>query len=227
MRACIHQPNYLPYLGIFNKIKNSELFVVYDIAQYVKDRFDNRNLIKTATGTQWLTIPLQDKDSFLKRFYEVKLPRDDFWKKDHLRSIKVNYAKVKHFHKYFPKIKKIYEKNHIFLADFTLDIIKFLMESFKIKTPIVKSRDLNLDLAKKSTEMIIQILNKVEASEYLAGASGKNYMDTAALKMAGIKVKYQHFKHPIYTQLFKHPFVKNLAAIDLLFNEGPDAKKYI
>ena len=59
MKACIHQPNYLPYLGIFSKIKNSDVFVVYDVAQYVKDRFDNRNLIKTAVGTQWLTIPLR------------------------------------------------------------------------------------------------------------------------------------------------------------------------
>ena len=227
MIVCIHQPNYLPYLGFFNKIKNSNIFVIYDVAQYVKDRFDNRNIIKTATGIQWLTIPLQEKDSYLKRFYEVRLPPDDFWKKNHLKSIEINYRKSKYFTKYYPQFLKIFKKNYVYFADFSVDVIEFLLKSFGINTPTVKSTNLQLDLKKKSTDMIIQILNKVNANEYLAGTSGKKYMDTAALKRAGIKVKYQHFKHPIYTQLFKSPFVKDLAAIDLLFNEGPDAKKYI
>ena len=226
MKTCIHQPNYLPYLGIFNKIKNSDLFVIYDVSQYVKDRFDNRNLIKTATGTQWLTIPLQDKDSFLKRFLEVKLPQNYSWQKDHLQSIKVNYAKAKYFNIYFPKLKKIYEKKYELFALFTIDIIKFLMRAFAIKTPIVKSSDLNLDLKKRSTEMIIQILKKVNAEEYLAGASGKNYMDEELLKKSGVKIFYQHFDHQVYSQRFGF-FIKNLAAIDLLFNEGPNSKKFV
>ena len=226
MKACIHQPNYLPYLGIFNKIKNSDVFVIYDVAQYVKDRFDNRNQIKTPTDAQWLTIPLRDKDSYLKRIYEVKLPNDDSWKKDHCRSIEVNYSKTKYFPLLFPKLKRIYDKKYVLFADFTISIIKFLMGSFKIKTKIVKASDMNLDLKKKSTEMIVQILKGVKADEYLAGASGKKYMDEALLTKSNIKVSYQHFNHPIYTQRFS-PFIKNLAAIDLLFNEGPNSKKFI
>lgn len=227
MKACIHQPNYLPYLGIISKIKNCDTFVVYDVAQYVKDRFDNRNLIKTATGTQWLTIPLRDKDSFKKRFYEVKLPENEFWKKDHYKSIEVNYKKSKYFQKYDLPLLKIYAKKYAYFAQFSQDILKFLMESFKIKTKIIKSSDLDLNLREKSTHMIVQILKKIKANEYLAGASGKDYMDQGLLEKSGIKVEYQHFVHPTYEQLFKGPFIKNLASIDLLFNEGPNATKFI
>lgn len=227
MIACIHQPNYLPYLGILNKIKNSDIFVVYDVAQYVKDRFDNRNLIKTATGTHWLTIPLQDKDCYLKRICDVKLPLNESWKKDHLKTIEVNYRKSNYFKKYYPQLLKIYKKKYIYFADFTIDIIKFLMISFAIRKPIKRTKNMHLDLSKKSTEMITQILKRIKANEYLAGASGEKYMDTKLLKEAGIKVSYQHYEHPTYKQLFGVPFIKNLAAVDLLFNEGPKASKFI
>ena len=227
MKACIHQPNYLPYLGIFSKIKNSDVFVVYDVAQYVKDRFDNRNLIKTAVGTQLLTIPLRDAESFKKRFYEIKLPENESWKKDHCKSIEVNYRKGKYFQQYYPSLSKIYKKKYKYFANFSIDIIKFLIDSFKINTKIIRTRDIDLELNEKSTEMIVQILKKIRADEYLAGVSGKNYMNEDLLKKSGIKVTYQHFKHPSYNQLFKSPFTENLAAIDLLFNEGPKAGKFI
>ena len=227
MKASIHQPNYLPYLGILNKIKNSDIFVIYDVSQYVKGRFDNRNLIKTATGTQWLTIPLVNKDSFLKKICDVKLPLNENWKKDHLKAMKINYNKSKFFEKYFPELSKIYKKKYTYFTDFSTDLLLFHLKSFQIKTPTVKSSDLGLDLKDKSSRMIIQILKKINSNEYLAGSSGKKYMDVDLLKKSNIKVIYQHFEHPIYKQLFQMPFVKNLAAIDLLFNEGPKASELI
>jgi len=226
MKACIHQPNYLPYLGILSKIKQCDLYIIYDTAQYVKDRFDNRNQIKTPKGPEWLTVPLQDADSFRKRFFEVKLPENDSWQKKHLRAIEMNYSKAEYFESYFGELKRIYSAHYDYLPEISVALIKFLMKEMEIGTETVQSSKLGLDLEKKSTEAIVEMLGKAGAKGYLAGASGKKYMDIEMLERAGIKVEYQHYEHPTYRQLYG-VFIKNLAAIDLLFNEGENSKNYV
>ena len=78
----IHQPNFLPYPGFFNKIKNSDIFILYDTAQYVKDRWDNRNRVRTKEGSAYITIPLLNRDSYKKKFTEIPLPEGK-WRNKH------------------------------------------------------------------------------------------------------------------------------------------------
>jgi len=60
----INQPAYLPWLGYFNRVANSDLHVVLDHVQYEKNSFTNRNKIRTAQGFSWLTLPLKTKGKF-------------------------------------------------------------------------------------------------------------------------------------------------------------------
>ena len=222
MNATIHQPNFLAYLGLFHKIKQADLFVVYDVAQYVRDRFDNRNQIKGANGVVWLTVPVQVKDSFKKRFIDVLLPPDQTWKKKHLRTLEMSYARTPYFKTFFPRIEEIYRRPHERLSELSTDLILLVMEELRITTKVTRSSELGLDLELQSSEMLIEILQKVGASDYLAGPSGRKYMDMPAFERAGIRCEFQHFTHPVYSQPFGE-FVPNLAAIDLVFNEGERA----
>lgn len=226
MRVCIHQPNYLPYLGFFNKIKNSDIYVLYDVAQYVKDRWDNRNRIRTKEGYMYLTIPLLDKDSFLKRFYEVKLPPNNKWQKKHWKAIQANYAKAKYFDSYSDFFKKHYSSRWENLADFNEAIIRYLMKEFSLNVEVINTTDLKLDLSPKSSDLLIEILENVNATSYLSGPSGEKYMDAERFKSSGIKIEFQKFTHPVYKQRYDG-FIPNLSAIDLLFNMGKKSKELI
>jgi hypothetical protein len=226
MRASIHQPNYLPYLGYFHKIKNADLFVVYDVAQYVRDRFDNRNRIKGANGPVWLTVPLRVEHAFQKRFFEIPLPPEDHWKRKHLRTIETEYRRAAHLARYLPAIRQIYEAQHATLADLSTALIRFQMDALGISTPVVKATSLGLDLSLKSTEMLIAILRAVGADGYLAGPSGPKYMDMDLMARSGIRVDIQEFRHPVYRQLHGD-FAPGLAALDLLLNEGEDSGKIL
>lgn len=219
MKASIHQPNFLPYLGYFNKIKHSDLFVVYDLAQYVRDRYDNRNRIKGANGPVWLTVPLRVEDSFQKRFFEIPLPADEHWKRKHLRTIENEYRKAPHLAQYLPAIRQIYETRHATLADLSTALIRFQLDALGITTPVVKSSGLGLDPSLKSTAMLIAILRAIGADTYLAGPSGPKYMDMDLMAQSGIRVDVQAFQHPVYRQLHGD-FTPGLAAFDLLLNEG-------
>ena len=66
MTVSIHQPNYLPWIGYFNKIVRSDTFVIFDDVQFPvgkKGFFGNRNKIKTNNGELWLTVPVLDRSS--------------------------------------------------------------------------------------------------------------------------------------------------------------------
>jgi hypothetical protein len=54
---------------------------------------------------------------------------------------------------------------------------------------------------------------------YLSGQGGENYLDISLFEKNGIKVEFQNFTHPIYSQCYKG-FIPNMSSIDALFNEG-------
>jgi len=107
MIVTIHQPNYLPYIGFFHKIAHADTFVIYDTAQYVKDRFDNRNKIKNNDSDMWLTVPIAKKASF-KPFNESDINNNIFWTKKHMKSIEVSYQKSRFFKEYSSDFQKVY-----------------------------------------------------------------------------------------------------------------------
>ena len=68
MITSIHQPNYLPWLGFFSKIKQSDLFVLFDDVQFPrgKKHFGHRNKIKTNfNASKWLTVPIKNKSDMV------------------------------------------------------------------------------------------------------------------------------------------------------------------
>jgi hypothetical protein len=229
MIASIHQPNYLPYIGFFNKMKISDVFVLLDTSQYVKNDFHNRNRIKGPSGEFWLTIPIPSKQCYLKRIIDVSLPKDGKWAQKHLMSISMNYGKSNYYKKYIGFFERLYSDTPEKLGELNEKIILFLTECFNIKTKIINASEMKLDPELKSTDMLVDILKRIGADTYIAGRGreGKDhYLDLALMKSNSIKLEYHEFNHPTYNQNYKG-FVKNLSAIDLLFNCGEKSEELI
>ena len=214
----IHQPVYLPWLGFFEKIISSEKFVFLDDVQYEKNGFQNRNKIRTNEGDIWLTVPVKTKSKTLLK--NVKIDDSSNWMKKHSKSILLNYSQSKFFDNYWPELKKIYEKKYECLVEINMEIIKFLLKKFEIKTEIVFSSELKI--VEKGSDRIIKICKVLDADTYISGIGGKQYLSKEDFIKNKIHIKFQNFKHPTYQQVFD-PFYSNMAAIDLLFNEGSNA----
>ncbi|MDO8725085.1 MAG: WbqC family protein [Candidatus Methanoperedens sp.] len=217
MIVAIHQPNYLPYLGFFDKIKQSDIFVIYDDAQFNKEDFQHRNKIRIYHGWKYLTIPVVKKNIQIK---DIKI-RNEFiiksltWQEAHLKDIRDNYIDAPYYDLYCKQLETIYTNKYNKLIDLNMDIINFLMVAFEIKKKIILSSELGF--TSKSTQRLADITESLGGDVYLSGPAGRNYLDVSIFESKGINVDFQDFRHPIYKQCYDG-FISNMSAIDALFN---------
>ena len=215
----IHQPNYLPYLGFLDKMVKSDIFVIYDDAQFNKGDFQHRNRIRIYHGWKWLTVPVVREEIAIKEIKIINEPQKNKtpWSTVHFREIRANYAKTEYFSIYEEELKKEYEQKYEKLVDLNMSLIKFLMEAFNIDVKIVYASEFGFKT--KSSQKNLDLVEAVGGDVYLSGPKGRDYLDVSLFEKKGIKVVFQDFKHPIYNQRYEG-FVPNMAAIDALFNVG-------
>jgi hypothetical protein len=223
MRISIQQPEYLPWLGYLDKIRQVNLVVLLDNVQFKKRYFENRNKIRTATGWQWIGIPVITKGRYHQKICDVKIDNTQNWRDDCWKALFYNYKKALYWKRYEKFFKKIYQRNWIKLVDFNVEVMKF-----GLKKKILLASELNIK--GEGDVLLLNTCRKIGATEYLSGGFGKNYINENLFKKAGIALLYQDFKHPIYKQLYE-PFIPEMSSIDLLFNYGPESlsiltKKY-
>lgn len=222
-----HQPNFLPYLGFFDKMIHSDVFVIRDEVQFVERDFHHRNRIRIesprgqAPQCKWIRVPVVKEQTDLNR---IKINGDVMdknipWNVFMLRQIRSNYETAPHFDQFFPKLDSILRIQTARLIDLNMVIINWLQECFGIEVEILYASQLNYGKTGDPTRDLIKIAEAVGADVYLSGSGGRNYLNHELFEASGVEVQFQSFDHPVYRQQYAG-FVPNLAAIDALFNVG-------
>ncbi|MHA2217595.1 MAG: WbqC family protein [Candidatus Hodarchaeales archaeon] len=220
----IHQPMYLPYPGFFNKIKGADIFVLLDDAEYSSGYYYNRNRIKGPNGQVMLTVPvIKEKGIKLK---DMEIAQNIHWEDKHWKSLVMYYSKSMYFEEYMDFFENIYSKKWKKLNELNMVTMNYLMEQLDLEVPLYLSSQLLKGLSLKSSERLLEICKRLDASTYLSGVDGKNYLNTSLFDACNIEVKFQKYIPKEYTQLYP-PFIPNLSIIDLLFNMGVASKEYI
>lgn len=216
----ILQPGYLPWLGFFEQLYRSDKFVIYDDVQYDKGGWRNRNRIKTATGLQWLTVPVLVNGNQKPLINEVRINSSVNWQDKHLRSITQNYSKTAFFKDYSAGLFELLTARYYHLIELDMALIEWLCTLLSIETELILSSELNIKGDK--IERLVSIINKLGGNQFYEGAAGKNYIDLGLFNQEGIIVKFQDYNHPVYKQQYG-AFSSHLSIIDLLFNSGPES----
>lgn len=223
MIVAIHQPQFMPWLGYFDKIVRSDIFIFLDNVQFKKNEFQNRNKIKTAQGWMWFTVPVLYK--YPEQINEVRVNNLVDWRKKHVRALEINYHKAPYFHDLFPEIEQFYAEDSEFISDANRASVLMLLKLLGVFKEIKVASMLG-DLPEVPSERLAAICECVKADTYLSGAGGKDYLDLEPFNKKGITVLFQDFKHPVYPQLYGE-FIPNLSLLDLLFNCGTDSVNFL
>jgi hypothetical protein len=223
MIVSIHQPQYLPWLGYFDKIDRADVFVLLDTVQFKKNEWQNRNRIKTAGGPQWLTVPVLYHYPQLIR--EVGINDREKWQHKQRQAILSNYRKAPCWSLMEPFFEEIFSSPWKTIAELNIHVVKSLAAILGIETPLFVASEMGA-FPEDPDERLIAITRHFGADTYLAGSGGHGYMDLDKYEHSGVTVIFQEYHHPVYEQLFGgfEPF---MSVIDLIFNHGKESLKII
>jgi hypothetical protein len=224
-KVAIVQSNYIPWRGYFDLIGSVDEFILYDDMQYTRRDWRNRNIIKTARGPAWLTIPVEVRGKYFQKIRETVIS-DRAWAADHWKTIVHNYSKAEFFDLYKDFFEALYlGSEERLLSQVNFRFLSAICGLLGIGTKLSWSMDYRLDEGK--TERLVGLCKQAGATQYLSGPAAKDYMDEALFEREGIAVCYMDYSgYPEYRQLFP-PFEHGVTVLDLIFNEGPDATKYM
>jgi len=221
----IHQPQYIPWPPYLLKMLESDVFIFLDSVDFQKNGLQNRNQIKTAQGTQWLTVPV--KQRLGQRISEVQIDNSTDWRRKHRLAIAQNYRKAKAFDACSDDLDVLFASEWTSLSDLNIHVISLMLKWMGVERPALRSS--RMQATGKASDLVLNLCREVGGKTYLSGMGGRDYLDEAAFRDAGIEIVYRPPVMPVeYKQL--NPgvgFLDSLSALDLIFNAGSHWRDYM
>jgi hypothetical protein len=215
--VAIHQPNYLPWLGYFDKMQKADIFVYLDDVQYVKGTVANRNYVKGQQGkTVLLSVPVKLSDGAFQHYNQIGIDYSQNWMQKHLNQIKNAYYHSPRFHEIYPEFELLIKTHYPNLAELNITIIEWMKEKMGIQTKTMRSSELAIIVEEKN-ERNLAICKTLGATTYLSGKGAQSYNSPELFLRNKIDLTINEYIHPIYNQIGSQ-FSPNLSTIDFLLN---------
>ncbi len=223
--VAIHQPNFFPWLGYFNKIAYADVFVVLDNVQFPKTggTWSNRVRLMVNSRAAWVTMPVVRAYHGVRLIREMKI-NGTAWRTTFLRIIRSAYGRASHFETVFPFLMELINNPTDRLAEYNLAAIRALTIALGLD-PAKLTVGSTLSAEGRGTELLIAILKAVGGVAYLCGGGAAGYQEDDKFAAAGIELIPQDFRHPVYRQGNMDEFTPGLSIIDALMNCGFDGTR--
>ena len=221
----IHQPNFFPWLGYFDKLNKSDAFIFLDDVQFPRGgagAYSNRVKLLISGEPRWITASIERNFQGTRKINEMISHSDIAWRKKIIKTIETNYKKAGFFDSSFPFLQDLILDPEENLALFNSKVICSICKKLGLDTGKI-SYSSNLDHQGDSNQLLISLTRAVGGSTYMSGSGGaSSYLDEAAYKKADITLKHQNFIHPQYSQHNSTVFQPGLSIIDPIMNLGFD-----
>ena len=225
MKVFISQSNYIPWKGYFDAIHQADVMVIYDCVQYTRRDWRNRNLIRSAEGLLWLSIPVRvHTRSQLINETEVVTTN---WVDKHWTSLYHSYVSSPFFDDFQQRVLVLYQeaKELQLLSDINYLFLQRILSILEIKTKLIRAP--HVDLSINATQRLVNICKDLGCTTYLTGPSAKNYLEVDRFRKEGIAIEWMNYSnYPTYAQN-RPGFEHHVSILDVLFNCGPNARQYV
>jgi len=224
-KIAIVQSNYIPWKGYFDMIAAVDEFILYDDMQYTRRDWRNRNQIKTPQGRQWLTVPVKVKGKYQQTIRETEIDGND-WAEAHWKGLVLNYRRAPHFEDVAALFEPLYRQcKHTHLSALNRELIETICHYLGITTKISNSWDYTI--IDGQTERLADLCARAGGTEYISGPLAKDYIEEHFFTERDIKLTWFDYSgYPEYPQLWGE-FTHGVTILDLLFNCGNDAPRYM
>ncbi|MBU5350610.1 WbqC family protein [Paenibacillus lautus] len=223
-RICVYQPNVFPPLHYFNRIMNSDVWVMLDDVQLNKKVGQTRFSLKINGCEHLFTIPIPGGNRVKINAASIAYHHD--WIHRLQSTLHHAYRKTPYFETvwsaaidYIHHHQILNSSFQMFCEQFTLDMLRKLGWYGEI----ISSAGLATEF--KASERIAEIVSNLEGSQYIGGGIGfELYVDLDHFRSRNLSIIVQDWKCPEYPQ-GKGNFVGNLSILDLISNVSLDDAK--
>jgi RimJ/RimL family protein N-acetyltransferase len=187
--VAIHQPNFFPWLGFFDKLERCDTFVLLDTVEFSKGSRTNRVEVLVGGKPHWITAPVQ-RDGIGGPIRDVLIDEGRDWRGKIVKTLRQNYSRAAAL----PLVEELVGYRDGRLARYNEHAIRRLAEAIGIRTPIVRASDLPVD--GRATELLVDIVRAVGGAAYLAGGGAGGYQEDERFAANGIELTAQDFDAP-------------------------------
>lgn len=224
-RVAIHQPNFMPWLGVFHKAALADRFVILDHVQAPGGpSWLNRNRILVDGKTRWLTMPVQRSGHGLPAVNEVRIQWQNRLVDKQLRTLTEEYGRHPHFEEIGTLIGELYASRPELLAALNEAFFRRVLDGLGLSVELVRSSELCAAEPRlrrlRGSALVLATCQAAGGREYVCGDGSLGYIDPPAFEAEGIGFTFQRFAHPEYPQRGVRSFVSHLSVLDALFNVG-------
>jgi WbqC-like protein family len=218
--VAIHQPNFLPWLGYFDKIARADIFVALDTVQFPKTggTWSNRVRIRVNGRPAWITMPVARSFHGLRSIAEMRMA-GTAWRERLVQTLQAAYMRAPRFREVFPVIEDILTCRLDTVGAFNLTGVRRLADSLGLDTGRIVPAS-TLAASGRATDLLIALVQQVGGTAYLSGGGTRGYQEDEKFTAAGLQLVYQEFQHPVYPQGGTEAFVPGLSIVDALMNCG-------
>jgi RimJ/RimL family protein N-acetyltransferase len=187
--VAIHQPNFFPWLGFFDKLARADTFVLLDTVEFSKGGRTNRVEVLVSGKPQWMTVPLR-RATLSGPIRDVLIDETRDWRAKVAKTLRQNYARSAAL----PFVEELVAYDSERLADYNEHAIRRLAETLGHTAAIVRASD--LDVQGRATELLVDIVRAVGGTAYLAGGGAEGYQEDELFGAHGIELTLQDFDAP-------------------------------
>lgn len=219
--VAVHQPNFFPWLGFFDKIARAGAFVLLDDAQFQKTGGTWINRVKVLINGEgrWITAPVERAYHGVRDVKDIVLDASQPWRGTMLKTLETSYRRAPRFTEAMALLEPLIRNPERQLARYNGHAIIALLEALNLRGPKIHwASEFGVDAT--GTERLIGLIKALRGSVYLCGGGADGYQDDGAFARAEIVLQYQNFAHPTYAQHSTRTFVSGLSIIDALMNLG-------
>lgn len=213
--VAIHQPNFFPWLGYFDKIARSDVFVFLDGVSYPKNSWVNRVRLNIQREARWITCPVR-RATMQGPIANVVIDDGNHWRQKLLKTLNANYRRAVHFDQAMLLLEPLIRSAEPQLANFNIAAIVKISAALGIETKFVRQTE--LAHTGTSNDLIVSLVKAVGGTCYLLGGGADGYHDEATFGAAGLHVCPQSFEHQPYGSPDR--FLPGLSIIDYLMHDG-------
>jgi hypothetical protein len=221
--ATIHQPDFFPWLGLFDKLAKVDSWIVLD---HVKNNprdaafWGRRVRLLTQQGPIWLSVPLCRSDTRGEIGMPINEMKVNVLEKRQLTKslemVRQSYSRHPYFDEHFHLVERYFSDPDPSLMGRNMNFMLAAMKLLGVSPAIVYSSTIGVHSSR--TTLLADLLEAVGATRYLCGQGARDYQDDTIFAQRGIKLSYNNFAHPLYDQHRRQPFVPGLSLLDALFS---------